>query len=95
LIGFERKGDGLARGFVERCEKGGGGVAHVPCGIRVRGGRLAGALRNGFAQLLRQQNRGGNAQSEMSSVHGAFSLFLSDRRTLTLISLMLASSNGH
>jgi hypothetical protein len=33
-------------------------------------------LGNGFTQLLRQQSRGGNAQSEMSSVHGTFSLFL-------------------
>src|SRR5215831_19949847 len=96
LIRFERKRDGLARGFVERGEKSGGGVAYAPCRICVRGGRpLPGALRNGFAQLLGQQNRGGNAQSEMSSVHGAFSLFLNDPRTLTLISLMLASSNGH
>src|SRR5215469_9358402 len=94
LVGFERKGDGLARSFVERGEKGGGGVAHAPCRICVRGGRrLAGALRNRFAQLLGQQNRGGNAQSEMSSVHGAFSLFLNDPRALTLASLTLASSN--
>jgi hypothetical protein len=56
---------------------------------------LARALRNGFAQLLGQQNRGGNAQSEMSSVHGAFPLFLNDPRALTLVSLTLASSNGH
>jgi hypothetical protein len=77
LIRFERKGDRLARGFVERGEKGGGGVAHAPRGIGVAGGRrLARALGNRFAQLPGQQNRGGNAQSEMSSVHGAFRLFL-------------------
>src|SRR6516225_1433455 len=95
LIRFERERDRLARGFVERGEKGGGGVAHAPCSIGVCGRRLAGALRNGFAQLPGQQNRGGNAQPKMSSVHGAFPLFLNDPRTLTLASLTLASSNGH
>jgi hypothetical protein len=87
--------NGVARGFVERCEKGGGGIAHAPCSIGVCGRRPAGALRNRFAQLLGQQNRGGNAQPKVSSVHGAVSLFLNDPRALTLVSLTLASSNGH
>jgi hypothetical protein len=71
LIGFEREEDGLALRFAERLDKGSGGVPHAQSGIRLNAGRsLADSLGSGLAQLLRQQDRSGDTQSELSSVHG-------------------------
>jgi hypothetical protein len=90
LIAFERKGDGLARGGVEGFQKRTGGVPHTPGRVRLHAGRcLVDVLRNGVAQLLGEQNRGADAQSEMSAVHDP-SLQLNGVRSVISISLTLA-----
>jgi hypothetical protein len=89
LIGVEREADGRALRFAERRDESAGSIPHAPGRIDIHAKRLlADALRNGFAQLLRQQDSSSHTQSKLSSVHATRPYLFNDMRSSISINLV-------